>query len=1148
MSYFVPASTGFNAALKVRTSERYYKLLIDTNADGNLEDVTSQIYFNDLGGGFQNGSSNEWKTVLNNVGGTYQEGDLAGAKCRIDAKCGVANEYVTIFTGYVDRIGVVRNLTIPNDDTVIIKMVDYTKYVGTNRKTGNYTLINFKVCDPSATGSSLFHKLALDMGLTAGQLDVSATVPLTKDYIGLSNKDGAYKEIQSLSDSFMGTVYHRYDGKLRLITPYATGWSEPTSEYKFGDSVDSDMCIHSIEGGRSSVICNHVSAEFDSYQASTERVVHKNVLLWNAANNYNEIQVAAGEYWPGETVEGKKATLEYKDPKTGVSWDMCINIPTPTIGAYGESTAYDIECANGLLTLHSFNGTAGTDSSLTEREAKAAQIILKNNTAGTVTIRKFEIRGTPVRIISKNQVKDFDATVPEYERIPKVINGRYATDINQIYKTCKWWNTYGKEKRQKFTIVTDWLPTIQKGAKISIDLTSTAYPDAGIDQDFMVDEFEHLSPAGSSMTNAYTRLILSEYLAFDNTGTSPNEKQDFIAVPAPEEIEQTLDGYPTHTELQTGYNLGGGTTTPTKVTITKIKGIFKGVNLFWDEQKNLTNFDYYQIQVSSNNSDWYSLRFDGVDWKDTLDEYTQVYAPTITHTDIPLGGTSSDPAGVLLYYRVRRVTKSAVEGTFSDSASTTTKTVSLGELAKNIIYANNMIASEIATMFLFAGEAVIVGYAGTGDNASPDEGDRRTVIEDDEMRQEEYTAGAWSTVKGIKIGGALTGLFLAMIGCHGLYHPELPPTSNEFFPNNNFLVYNFDADSYVNQYGADDWNAKANQGTSTTQKKFGARSFLASADTATLTKSTGGTVGGSQSCGQWHYIDKLAAGDLLSGLQFAHASNLITLNLSSSDGVARISLSVTKNSSVIYAMTKVCDVSMDVWIFIAMSYKASTDTLSVIVNGTIYTYASLGGSWGSGTLVFSCTSMNTANTVIYTDEVCIAPDQYVNPDIWVQHYNHGVAWNTSFSAADLILACNTGGRVRFDTKQAEESCGTLHMIPEASRPGDEILNGGTSSTFADVDFSAYTPYGVRVLLLRVIIEFNGNGTADLGALFIRKNGSTETDVQKLCYYLVGHENLTNAYEEYSSFDVLVECDLNGVIEYKVDAQIKASMNIKGYVI
>jgi len=143
---------------------------------------------------------------------------------------------------------------------------------------------------------------------------------------------------------------------------------------------------------------------------------------------------------------------------------------------------------------------------------------------------------------------------------------------------------------------------------------------------------------------------------------------------------------PTYTELQEGYEKGGGTTTPTQVTIAECKAIgLNAITLNWNRQNNLTNWDHDEAQVSDNQSDWYSLRNDGVDWKGTLGAVTTVYNHYITHENIPPGGTEDDPTALTLYYRVRRVTKEPVNGDWSTSASATTHLLATGDILAKAI-------------------------------------------------------------------------------------------------------------------------------------------------------------------------------------------------------------------------------------------------------------------------------------------------------------------------------------------------------------------------------------------------------------------------------------------------------------------------------
>jgi hypothetical protein len=144
---------------------------------------------------------------------------------------------------------------------------------------------------------------------------------------------------------------------------------------------------------------------------------------------------------------------------------------------------------------------------------------------------------------------------------------------------------------------------------------------------------------------------------------------------------------PTYSELQNGYKRGGGSKTPTAPTIAECKPIgLNAITLNWDRQLNLTNFDHYEVQVSENQSNWYSLQNDGTDWKGTLGAVTEVSVELITHENIPAGGTEDNPTALTLYYRVRRTIKGGGDpGEWSTSASATTNLIESKYIKKDAV-------------------------------------------------------------------------------------------------------------------------------------------------------------------------------------------------------------------------------------------------------------------------------------------------------------------------------------------------------------------------------------------------------------------------------------------------------------------------------
>ena len=139
-------------------------------------------------------------------------------------------------------------------------------------------------------------------------------------------------------------------------------------------------------------------------------------------------------------------------------------------------------------------------------------------------------------------------------------------------------------------------------------------------------------------------------------------------------------------EAVEGFDRGGGTTTPTAPTLQAwAEGRF--MRLTWDRQYLLTNLDHYDMQGSQDETNWYSLENDGDDWKDTVDATTRHDSEEYLHVAIPLDGTDDYPTGRTLHYRVRRVTRAATEGPWSNVATATAYPLTRGDLAESIVSA-----------------------------------------------------------------------------------------------------------------------------------------------------------------------------------------------------------------------------------------------------------------------------------------------------------------------------------------------------------------------------------------------------------------------------------------------------------------------------
>lgn len=115
------------------------------------------------------------------------------------------------------------------------------------------------------------------------------------------------------------------------------------------------------------------------------------------------------------------------------------------------------------------------------------------------------------------------------------------------------------------------------------------------------------------------------------------------------------------------------------------------------------------------------------------------------------------------------------------------------------------------------------------------------------------------------------------------------------------------------------------------------------------------------------------------------------------------------------------------------------------------------------------------------------------------------------------------------------------FIPDTLRPS-WVLTGGSSTTFTDVDFSAYVPYGVRKLLLRTLCSTSLSSSAC--SFYVRKNGSTQTAGPRITYeYIFDSDNATRTTQ--GGGLLLAECDRSGIVEYAVSGG-SGNLNVMGF--
>jgi len=161
---------------------------------------------------------------------------------------------------------------------------------------------------------------------------------------------------------------------------------------------------------------------------------------------------------------------------------------------------------------------------------------------------------------------------------------------------------------------------------------------------------------------------------------------------------------PTITNLATAVAASTAKTTiPVKPAVpTAVEG-FRSITILWNKQYTLANLSHYHVAVTQNPAGaWYKPENDGTNWGGE-EGYIEAHGEMFVHANIPHLGSTDDPEGRTLYYRVRQVTVAGMESEWSDWVEATSKTVQTGDLAANTVYANNILAGQILTAHLSVG-------------------------------------------------------------------------------------------------------------------------------------------------------------------------------------------------------------------------------------------------------------------------------------------------------------------------------------------------------------------------------------------------------------------------------------------------------------
>jgi hypothetical protein len=1116
MAMFVPVTSTIETLVRSSGAIKKIQLLLDIDDDDVQDDITSYIDKNSLNGtGKLSGASgeattNQWKVKLRNKTLGLAEGDLAFKPVTIKFTFD-SEAYTTIFSGFVTQDGVQRSLA-QSSDIVQLTFFDLIGRHGKAQAVGNNTYSGYQVIKPADTANSLLHILAAQLGIADADV-VSVNTAYSPSLVTVKEGAKIVKEMQDLARIYNGILKARYDGKLLLENRFEDSYSEPGYEWEIAADE-----IRTITSKAIREQANYIESDYKEYESVTGVTIFKSTEDFNSETLENEITIPAGEYWRGnigaiseckykDPASGEEYAFATNivTPTIGLTsefdiWQSQVGIEIIAFNGsavlMGFTSAGYVNCVAGDIgktvqgatslntgTLKDYDNTKrvwwietsdtwvgsesiavltgtgqGTCYGLPTECAQGvdySSIVVKNTAGSPTVIKQFKIRGDAYRVVNENYVRSIDGDISnKAELIKKTVPGKYAATETQVQDALTFIRARSAELREFKLTLDYWLPQVQEGAIVRLNHPKTAEV-----VDCYVHQWDHPAP-GKFPQNRVTRLVLREK---ESLSAAESNNVTVVAVPnVPAAAPGIQREIVTKEEIVSGFvePVTGATLTPAVPSIVQAISLELGCILKPDTQPLLTNFDRIEWQVSEDDSTWHSLEFDGTDWKDTLDAVTslKIDGGQMIHQPIPLITTTpnsvDDPGNRTLYYRCRRVTKADTGSSWSTSVTCTAKAIGSGTIAEQSIYANQIVATEIDSILLNVSDKAYIGFrsvTGTTSLSSPGEGDTVVLIDEDEFRYMEYLNSTWQA--RLKVGGEESGVFLSIMKSLGIVHPEATSSDLvERHPHPDGKGFDCEND-YDDQDGFDEWDTKTNLQFNTAYKKFGTYSLGAtSGNVGTLLRDDWWTAGESQAFGAWVYFHGTfgTPGDINIVLFNGDASNKITLKFTSAQKVAaEIVIGGTT-----YTATSPGTFTLAGLNYVGFVYDVDNNKLYVVLNNT-YAEASTGGTWGSP----SSTSIelkpnDVANDGFDFDEIYVAPDSVADYLLFAAHYNHGVAWNMEFSARDLVVRPQDGGKIWFDGQVGKQSRIEIPVFNyQSNRSGahSEALNSLTFTDWPDGD-------------------------------------------------------------------------------------------------
>ena len=667
-----------------------------------------------------------------------------------------------------------------------MKVVDYSYYLD-EKLSESFIWTSHSIFDSSNQSNSIVHKLLTLAGFNVNVIDSGlADITTTVNYFsGEKDNDTYFDLLDNLLFEF-GYTFRWENGSTFTIENLAKSALTPTHTFSNTDPEDINI-IAPLKISKKTE--DDEGVEVTWWEVDTK----SDVLLYRGIKDpEDEVSIPYGTYYP---VTGNVEDVFQKfKPVLPNKPDDKVEI------VYTSNHELDYTVSNEDIEV-------ATESYYNEK----AQIVFENTSADTnYSLTWFDIRG--------------DLVYNDILHVAKKVNNPNTGYIKKI-KT-KYIRTAADAQKLAILVADRLEKGLFSYSFRSLDDVAVGSIVNLIDTKSGINTTIHITEKETNTTDsiiAYKGIGITAY-----SEVSVDTSQELDSKPSYDDITSSLssDFLPTD-DYYIGYdksNVGeSSTTVPTTPTLLSV-GMYKTIKLSWDIQDNLSNLDKYQIQVSEDEVDWYSLKQDGTDWKDTIDEYTETTVPEILHTNIQPELSGDDYIGRTLYYRVRRVTDAAATSSWA-TTNNTTLLIDSGDVAVNAIQANHLSVGILNALFaqfteILVSDDGLIGY--TEDNTR-----RLRMLNDSLVIELNNGDDTWTVI--FQIGGEdANDDFMPYVAGKGVIKIGTDTSAFDVGVRapDGARVFDLNGD-YEDKSDTDDWDTKSNLQFDASDYKYGTHSIMA---------------------------------------------------------------------------------------------------------------------------------------------------------------------------------------------------------------------------------------------------------------------------------------------------------------------------------